>query len=136
VSRKTLLVTIGVCFISLLTWAQPELPASAKLEMKAFEAGLSFAQGLAQWALLVVAGSIVILVGTSYYRPRVCWFRMMYLLFLPGWIFLARSLYDGVSVQRVYLAYLFTNATEERLKQLKVAMTEDSFNESGISRSH
>ncbi len=124
---KKLFLNIAFCSIPLATWAQPE-PA-AKIELKAFEAGLSFAQNLAQWALLIVAGSIVILTSTSYYRPRNPRARLMYLVFLPGWVFLAKCLYYGVSVQRVYLAYLFTNATEERVKLLKDAMREDSLNQ-------
>jgi hypothetical protein len=39
-------------------------------EAKFFEAAQTLAQGLSQWSLLIVAGSLVIIVSTSYYRPR------------------------------------------------------------------
>ena len=105
------------------------MESAAKLEVKAFEGALSFAQSLTGWSLLIIAGSIVVIVGTSYHRPQTLWVRLIYLLFLPGWIFLVRSMNYGVSVQRVYLAYLFTNLTEEKIKQFKDTMREDSLNQ-------
>jgi hypothetical protein len=117
------------CSASLLVLAQTE--AVSRTEAKAFEGALSFAQSLTGWALLIVAGSIVTLVGTSYYRPQALWARLTYFLFIPGWFFLVESMKRGVSVQRVYLAYLFTNPTEERIKQFKDAVREDSLNQIG-----
>jgi hypothetical protein len=124
---KKWLFTSMFCCASLLVFAQTE--ALSRTEAKAFEGALSFAQSITGWALLIVAGSIVTLVGTSYYRPMAPWARFPYLLFIPGWLFLARSMWRGVSVQRVYLAYLFTNPTEERIKQLKDAVREDSLSQ-------
>lgn len=83
---------------------------------KAFDVAVSFAQTLTQWCFLTVAGTILALVGTSYRRPLTRKTRLGYLLFLPGWYFLFRSILDGVSVQGVYLAYLFTNPDAARLK--------------------
>ena len=128
-TRKKLLFTSMFCSASLLVLAQTE--AVSRTEAKAFEGALSFAQSLTGWALLIVAGSIVTLVGTSYYRPQALWARLTYFLFIPGWFFLVESMKRGVSVQRVYLAYLFTNPTEERIKQFKDAVREDSLNQIG-----
>lgn len=124
---KKLLFTSFFCSASLLALAQVD--AVNRTEVKAFEGALSFAQSLTGWALLIVAGSIVTLVGTSYYRPQARWARFSYFLFIPGWSFLFVSMMRGVSVQRVYLAYLFTSPTEERIKLLKDAVREDSLNQ-------
>jgi len=75
-------------------------------DTKPWESALAFSQSLSQWALLVTAGSIVILVGASYRRPQSLRFRLIYLLFVPGWIFLATSLFHGMQVQSAYVAYL------------------------------
>ena len=84
---------------------------------KAFEIAVSFAQTLTQWSFLVIAGSILTLVGTSYRRPLGLRVRLGYLLFLPGWYFLFRSILDGISVQGIYLAYLLTRPDATKLKE-------------------
>jgi hypothetical protein len=73
---------------------------------KLFEAVQSLAQGLSQWDLLIIGGSMVLIVSTGYYRPLTRWMRMTYLLFLPSWAFLAVSVYRGFEVQGSYVAYL------------------------------
>lgn len=73
---------------------------------KFFEAAQALAQSLSQWDLLIIAGSLVVIVSTSYYRPESRIIRAAYLLFLPAWSFLALSIYEGIQVQRSYVAYL------------------------------
>jgi hypothetical protein len=75
-------------------------------DSKFFEAAQTLAQGLSQWDLLILAGSLVIIISTSYYRPRNKGMRATYFLFLPTWSGLALSIYEGISVQRSYVAYL------------------------------
>ena len=84
-------------------------PATAD-SAKKFEAVVSMAQGLSQWALLILAGSLVTLVGTSYYRPQKLGWRLLYLLFIPGWGWLGYSLFKGSQVQQDYLAFLVRGA--------------------------
>jgi hypothetical protein len=81
------------------------LPAVAD-EAKFFEAAQTLAQGLSQWSLLIVAGSLVIIVSTSYYRPSHPRVRAAYFLFIPAWLCLAISINEGIRVQRSYVAYL------------------------------
>lgn len=76
--------------------------------VKALEATVSYAQSLTQWALLIVAGTALLLVGTEYHRPTSRLLLFSYFLFIPGWISLILSMYRGVRVQQVYLAYLFS----------------------------
>jgi hypothetical protein len=73
---------------------------------KFFEAAQTLAQGLSQWSLLIIGGSLVIIVSTSYYRPANPRIRAAYFLFIPAWMCLAVSIYQGIRVQRSYVAYL------------------------------
>lgn len=75
-------------------------------EAKFFEAAQALAQGLSQWCLLIVGGSLVIIVSTSYYRPDSARVRATYFLFIPAWLCLAISINEGIRVQRSYVAYL------------------------------
>lgn len=75
-------------------------------DSKFFEAAQALAQSLSQWDLLIIAGSLVIIVSTSYYRPDSRKMRAAYLLFLPAWSLLAYSIYQGIKVQGSYVAYL------------------------------
>jgi hypothetical protein len=75
-------------------------------ESKFFEAVQSLAQGLSQWDLLIIAGSMVIIVSADYYRPAQRKMRLTYLIFLPSWILLALSIYQGTKLQGAYVAYL------------------------------
>jgi hypothetical protein len=75
-------------------------------DSKFFEAAQGLAQSLSQWDLLIIGGSLVIIVSTSYYRPASRRMRAAYLLFLPAWSCLAYSIYQGILVQRSYVAYL------------------------------
>jgi hypothetical protein len=82
-------------------------------ESKFFEAVQSLAQGLSQWDLLIIAGSMVIIVSTGYYRPRTRKMRLTYLVFLPSWILLALSIYRGIQVQGSYVAYLMASLRKD-----------------------
>jgi hypothetical protein len=75
-------------------------------DSKFFEAAQSLAQSLSQWALLIIGGSLVIVVSTSYRRPENRRVRAAYFLFIPMWCCLAVSIYQGIMVQRSYVAYL------------------------------
>lgn len=109
-------------------------------DSKFFEAAQALAQGLSQWDLLILAGSLVIVVSTSYYRPRDRRVRAAYFLFIPTWFCLALSVYQGISVQRSYVAYLvstrgtpqpsllneiaenMTDATRNQILSLEIAL--------------
>jgi hypothetical protein len=95
---------------------------------RAFEGIVAFSQNLSGWALLIAGGSIVTIVGTSYYRPPKIWARLIYLIFVPGWIFLGRSMYFGVQVQRSNLGYLFSKAGSD-LGKYKSAINDDALNQ-------
>jgi hypothetical protein len=75
-------------------------------DSKFFEAAQGLAQSLSQWDLLIIGGSLVVIVSTSYYRPEARRMRLTYFLFLPAWFFLAFSVYQGIQIQGSYVAYL------------------------------
>ncbi len=102
-----------------------QAPPPEKLESKAFEAAVSLAQSLTQWAFLIMGGSVVILVGTSYYRPIDQLVRLSYLSFIPGWICLGLSIYNGTKVQRAYLGYLFLPNLD--LARLRLMINRDAY---------
>jgi hypothetical protein len=62
---------------------------------------------LVTWALSIVAGSVVAIVSTSYLRPSNARVRLIYLLYLPGWVFLSVSIYLGNQVSMRYVAAQF-----------------------------
>ena len=92
---------------------------------KAFEATVSYSQSLTEWALLIFGGSVVIVVGTSYVRPRKRWVRSTYFLFMFGWACLGLSMYYGSQVQRVYLAHLWSS--EVSLSEARATINKETF---------
>src|SRR5262249_37587844 len=87
-------------------------------DSKFFEAAQTLAQSLSACDLLIIGGSLVMIVSTSYYRPRSRKMRFAYFLFLPAWCFLAFSVYQGIQVQRSYVAYLVAAAQAEKDRKL------------------
>jgi hypothetical protein len=88
-----------------------EAPSVDRLNAKSLEAGVSFAQTLAQWSFALVGGSLLVLIGTSHRFPSSRAKRAPYLLFLAGWFCLAMSIYFATRAQRVYVAYLLLPVT-------------------------
>ena len=79
-------------------------------DLRAFEAAVSFAQTLTQWAFVIIGGTIGVLLSTSHHRPPQRWVRTSYLLLVPAWILLSLSIKNGLMVQQAYLAALFSQA--------------------------
>lgn len=75
-------------------------------DSKFFEAAQALGQSISQWDLLIIGGSLVLIVSTSYYRPASRRMRFAYFLFLPAWALLALSVYAGIEIQGSYVAYL------------------------------
>jgi hypothetical protein len=59
---------------------------------------------LSGWALVIGGGTVAVIVSTSYRRPDSLLWRLPYLLFIPGWVCLGRSLYFGNKLVGKYLA--------------------------------
>jgi len=75
------------------------------------------------WALSIIGGTIATILGTSYMSPQMKSFRMIYLLFIPGWALLSISIYYGDLVSRRYIAAGFV--ANEQLRDILRAMNTD-----------
>ena len=75
------------------------------------------------WALSILGGTIAAIIGTSYLSPQKKKLRMWYLLFIPGWILLALSIYYCDKISRRNIAAGFV--PEEKLLDIVRAMTSD-----------
>ena len=99
-------------------------PVSQGFDPKAFDAAVTLAQTLTQWGFLIIAGSVVIIVGTSYYRPEHRWVRASYLLFLVAWATMGLSIFKGIEVQMANVARLFQ--PNPNLATIRQTMTHDA----------
>ncbi|HEY0457927.1 MAG TPA: hypothetical protein VGC97_02175 [Pyrinomonadaceae bacterium] len=81
-------------------------PKEEKLKRmrEAYKSVADTSQSLNGWCLLIIAASIATIVSTSYFRPAQKWFRALYLLFLPGWFFIALAAYRGFSLTQWYIS--------------------------------
>src|SRR4051812_48942822 len=52
------------------------------------------------WSISLYAGSLAAILSTSYVKPPGRFGRLIYLLFLPAWFFLAYAIYYGDSISR------------------------------------
>ncbi|MFQ5528586.1 MAG: hypothetical protein ACE5GX_20310 [Thermoanaerobaculia bacterium] len=95
-------------------------PKKAKARRAAIRAAAEHSQKLAGWALLVVGGSILVLLRSSYLRPAQKSMRRVYWLFLPGWILLAASIHSAVRISGRHLAALFSKPEYLRVTACKV----------------
>ena len=73
-------------------------PSEKLLEaIKAYESGSS---KLTTWSLSIIGGSILIITGSSYFRPLSLEYRYFYFLFIVGWILIGISIYHAFSITR------------------------------------
>lgn len=72
----------------------------------ALKLAVTNAEAITQWALLVVGGTVAILVGSEFRRPKSATVRWCFTLFVPGWLALLRSMYVGSLVSRAYIGRL------------------------------
>jgi hypothetical protein len=109
ISRRFLIV---LCFSMLaVPGSTGQTQAPDKLNGKSLEAAASYSQSLAQWAFIIIGGSLVLVLGNSHRWPGHRGLRATYFLFLLAWATLARSIYLGARVQEANLAYLLVPVT-------------------------
>jgi hypothetical protein len=101
-------------------------------DSKFFEAAQTLAQSLSQWSLLIIGGSLIMVVSTSYRRPQNPRVRAAYFLFIPMWCCLAMTVYQGIVVQRSYVAYLVASRstpTQQTLNGIAESITNATRNQ-------
>lgn len=62
---------------------------------------------MAELSLAVIAGTILTIISTSYIRPVNSKIRLIYLLFVPGWLCLFFSIYHNNLISRRAIAAVF-----------------------------
>jgi hypothetical protein len=73
------------------------------------------ARTLVGWCLALIGASVIAIASTSYFRPLNLRVRLIYLLFIPGWLFLGLSIRNGESVSRRFAAAGFAQKRETLL---------------------
>ena len=84
------------------------------MALEALKTIVETSQGLSGWAITVAGGSVVVILGTGYLRPKSCFVRLAYLLYLPGWLLLGLSVYYGQLIQRRYIAALLIDTGQAK----------------------
>lgn len=59
---------------------------------------------LSDWTLLILGGTFLVLLGTSYRRPTSRFVRLFYVLFPVAWLLLGVSFYEGFVLRRYHVA--------------------------------
>lgn len=77
-----------------------------------FSAVSGSSQQLVNLASALLGGSVALVIGTSHMSPKSRRARMIYLILLPTWAFLVRSILAGDTVLRKYLAATIANVPE------------------------
>jgi len=52
------------------------------------------------WSMSVIGASLLAILSTSYHKPIGKWSKLIYLLYIPGWIYLALSIKLGNDIVR------------------------------------
>src|SRR5437667_9330624 len=92
------------------------------VDIHEFDSVVTFSQSLSQWAVVIIGGTAALLLGNSHVRPSNILVRLVYLLFVPAWIFLLLSTWMGVKVQRNFLALKLLEKAD--VSATKIAMND------------
>jgi hypothetical protein len=82
--------------------------------MEIFETIAASSQLHITWALTLIGGTVVTIVGTSHVSPKTPKTRLIYLFFIPSWFFLTISIWFGDLVSRNHLAALLVEKSAQR----------------------
>ena len=55
---------------------------------------------LNEWSLSIIGGALAAILSTSYIKPVKKWWKLIYLLYLPGWFFLLFALKENNYLNR------------------------------------
>jgi hypothetical protein len=77
------------------------------------------------WSLTVLGGSVAILLGTSYIRPRSRLMRLSYLLFIPGWASLGLSFQSGNSIANRSIMFFLESNNSELVNKILYKINDD-----------
>jgi hypothetical protein len=89
-------------------------------DLDSLKTAINFSQGLSQWSVLIIGGSVAALLGTANWRPRKTVIRCIYLLFVPALAFLFASAYYGILAQRNCLALMLLARVDANSARLEL----------------
>ena len=87
------------------------------MDIATIQAIVAGANNRITWSFSLIAGSIGVVVGTSYQHPPQKWVKPVYLvLFIPGWYFLVNTIRFGDIITRRGIAATFDSAPIEEIQ--------------------
>lgn len=96
------------------------------MDLKGVEAIVSYSNTINTWCLSMIAASLLAILSTSYVKPLQKWWKLIYILFVPGWIFLAFAIKsNGVIAGRGIRAAL----EPERIQSIVYKLNTDFANQ-------
>lgn len=70
------------------------------------------------WALSVVGGTVLVIISDSYFQPQEQIYKIPYLLFIAGWLYIAISMYYGLNISGRVMAAELYKKDNEKLKAI------------------
>lgn len=81
--------------------------------IKSIEKGSS---KISAWSLSIIGGSLLAILSNDYLHPSQPGLKMIYLLFIVGWIFIGKSFYNGKKIIGKSIATELNKNNKEALK--------------------
>jgi hypothetical protein len=81
------------------------------------EAASALSKSLSDWALLTLAGTLLLVFSTSYRRLKDGW-RYLYVIFPAAWTALGISLWSGLKLQQHSTAFHFVRHTDQNASDI------------------
>jgi hypothetical protein len=81
--------------------------------LTAIKAVSSGSNSMYSLGLTVIGATIAAIISTSYLRPAPKRIRLIYLLFLPGWVLIGASIFFGDKIARRNIAAHFARSTQQ-----------------------
>jgi hypothetical protein len=77
------------------------------MDENAIQVIISGSNSITTWSMSIIAASLLAIISSSYVKPVGKWTKLIYLVFIPGWIYLALAINAGnIIVRRSMMATL------------------------------
>lgn len=70
------------------------------MDITTIQAIISSSNNIASWCLSLLGATVLAILSSSYIKPLGKWSKLIYLLFIPGWLFLGLSIKYNDSIVR------------------------------------
>lgn len=95
--------------------------------LEALEIIAESAQTHLGWAITMIGGSLLAIIGTSHHSPKTSKARCIYFMFIPSWLCLGLSVYLGDRAFRNYIAAVIGQKNKELLKTVSGEINKDYY---------